>query len=153
MVLNEFGEIVHCTWDDLPNHIGGIELDSFVVMPNHVHGIIVITEVGTEPKDRASSEPALTGTSLLPEIVRQLKTFSARRINQRRGVQGLSVWQRNYYEHIIRDEKDLTRIREYIANNPVNWQSDENYLEMPRTVVAENFSVTVKSRRGKEGNK
>jgi hypothetical protein len=101
----------------------------------------------------AGSKPAPTGTRILPEIVRQLKTFSARRINQRRGVQGLSVWQRNYYEHIIRDEKDLTRIREYIANNPVNWLSDENYREMPRTVVAENFSVTVKSRRGKEGNK
>ena len=161
MALNEFGEIVQYTWDDLPNHIAGIELDAFVIMPNHVHGIIVITGAGLEQKDRAGLEqkeraglePAPTGTRILPEIVRQLKTFSARRINQRRGVQGLSVWQRNYYEHIIRDEKDLTRIREYIANNPVNWLSDENYREMPRTVVAENFSVTVKSRRGKEGNK
>jgi REP element-mobilizing transposase RayT len=140
MALNEFGEIVQYTWDDLPNHIAGIELDAFVIMPNHVHGIIVITGAGLEQKDRAGLEPAPTGTRILPEIVRQLKTFSARRINKKRGTPGLPVWQRNYYEHIIRDEEDLTRIREYIVNNPVNWQTDENYV-----AVAGDSSTTVKS--------
>ncbi|MCK9295183.1 MAG: hypothetical protein M0P70_08855 [Desulfobulbaceae bacterium] len=158
MALNEFGEIVQYTWDDLPNHIAGIELDAFVIMPNHIHGIIVITgaglkqkeRAGLEQKERAGLEPAPTGTRILPEIVRQLKTFSARRINRKRVTPGLPVWQRNYYEHIIRNEDNLNRIREYIANNPVNWQSDENYLVMPSAAVPEDFPATAEARRDKE---
>ncbi len=120
MVLNEFGEIVKNTWVDLPNHITGLELDEFVIMPNHFHGIVVIIEAGLEP--RAGLEPART--SLL-EIVRQLKTFSARRINKIRGIQGLPVWQRNYWEHIVRNEKELNRIRAYILDNPSQWEADK----------------------------
>jgi REP element-mobilizing transposase RayT len=116
MILNKYGEIVKGTWEDLVNHISGVELDAFVIMPNHVHGIIVIG--GETPCP-------------LPEIVRQMKTFSARRINKMRGTQGIPVWQRNYYEHIIRGESDLNSLREYIDNNPVNWQLDENYPETP----------------------
>lgn len=139
MVLNEYGEIVKDTWEDLINHVDGIELDAFVIMPNHVHGIIVIIRAGLV-QDGAGLEPAPTGKRTLPEIVRQLKTFSARRINKKRGAQGLPVWQRNYYEHAIRDDDDLTRIHGYIANNPINWLSDENYL---------NFSATAESQRSK----
>jgi REP element-mobilizing transposase RayT len=62
----------------------------------------------------------------LPEIVRALKTFSARKINQIRKTPGVPVWQRNYYEHIIRDENDLNRVREYIHHNPARWETDEN---------------------------
>jgi REP element-mobilizing transposase RayT len=116
MFLNKYGEIVIDTWEDLVNHITGIELDAFVIMPNHVHGIVVIGEAAP---------------CSLSEIVRQLKTFSARRINKMRGTQGILVWQRNYYEHIIRGEDDLNSLREYIDNNPVNWQLDENYPETP----------------------
>jgi REP element-mobilizing transposase RayT len=65
----------------------------------------------------------------LPEIVRQLKTFSARRINQMRGTPGVPVWQRNYYERIIRDDIELYYVRQYIINNPKNWESDENYYD------------------------
>ncbi len=117
MKLNECGEIVQHTWDDLVNHNENIELDAFVVMPNHIHGIVTID-------NRAGLEPAPT----LSEIVRQLKTFSARRINKIRDTQGVRVWQRNYYEHVIRDENELNRVREYIANNPANWLTDENNL-------------------------
>jgi REP element-mobilizing transposase RayT len=126
MRVNPLGEIVAWTWNDLPNHNPHVELDAFVVMPNHVHGIIVIVDnpVG------AGSEPAPTMAMVtirrhgLPEIVRQFKTFSARRINALRGTPGIPVWQRNYYEHIIRDEESLKRIREYIANNPMQWALD-----------------------------
>ncbi len=130
MTLNEYGEIVQQTWDDLVNHIEGIDLeDAFVVMPNHIHGIVVIDEqVGLAKRagltNRAGLEPAPT----LSEIVRQLKTFSARRINKRRGTPGIPVWQRNYHERIIRGENELKQIREYIANNPANWLRDENNL-------------------------
>jgi REP element-mobilizing transposase RayT len=112
--INKYGEIVRETWEDLVNHNTGIELDAFVIMPNHVHGIIVIDGMTPCP---------------LPEIVRQLKTFSARRINNLRGTPGNQIWQRNYYEHVIRGEEDLNILREYIDNNPAKWQLDENYLE------------------------
>jgi putative transposase len=133
MRLNVLGEIVHRTWNDLPNHVVRIVLDEFVVMPNHIHGIIMIGDqsaVGAGSVGAGSvgagSEPAPTTTKRhgLPEIIRQFKTFSARRINEHRGTAGTPVWQRNYYEHIIRDEASLNRIRDYIVNNPMQWALD-----------------------------
>lgn len=122
MRLNDLGAIVAWTWQDLPNHVRNVVLDAFIVMPNHVHGIIVLTDdpgvVG------AGSEPAPTRCYALPEIIRQFKTFSARRINALRGTPGVPVWQRNYYEHIIRNEQSLHRIRLYIDRNPARWSLD-----------------------------
>jgi putative transposase len=190
MHLNEAGQIVVQTWQDLPNHISNVQLDAFVVMPNHVHGIIIITDhaggigagfkparttigpgptagpgsvagsgptagpgsvAGSGPTTGpgsvavvvgsgsvgsgsvgAGSEPAPTRSSHgLPEIVRQFKTFSARRINELRGTPGTPVWQRNYYEHIIRDEFSLSRIRQYIAENPARWDVDQENPQRP----------------------
>jgi REP element-mobilizing transposase RayT len=155
MQLNEHGQIVWDVWYDLPNHVSNVVLDAFVVMPNHVHGILIINDgvVGAGSVG-AGSEPAPTSTTTLPgptsttrentptttkrhglpEIIRQFKTFSARRINELRGTTGTLVWQRNYYEHIIRDEAALNRIRKYIANNPLQWALDR---ENPVGVVRE----------------
>ncbi|MEX2160155.1 MAG: transposase [Dehalococcoidia bacterium] len=137
MVLNEYGEIVRECWQDLPSHYDNVVLDAFVVMPNHVHGIIVLVgepDVVGEPQVGAGLKPAPT-TSVpvrrchgLPEIVRGLKTFSSRRINVLRETEGTRVWQRNYYEHIVGDEKDLARIRAYIEDNPRNWEDDEYHV-------------------------
>lgn len=124
MVLNNVGEIVEKCWNDLPDHYMNIILDSHVIMPNHFHGIIVIDDV---PLVWAGLKPAHTRG--LPEFVRALKTFSARRINKSRQTTGIPVWQRNYYEHIIRDEAELNGIRQYISDNPKNWESDDNFIE------------------------
>jgi REP element-mobilizing transposase RayT len=121
MRLNEFGRIVREAWDDLPNHYPNVEMDAFVIMPNHIHGIIVFVGAGLKP---APTNPAPTKNHGLPEIVRALKTFSARRINQLRGTPGVPVWQRNYYEHIIRTEQALHAIRCYIVDNPMRWHRD-----------------------------
>ena len=125
--LNDAGSMVQEVWHDLPKHYAEIELDSFVVMPNHVHGIVALHD---DRSGRAGLKPAPTKTRPgLPEIVRAFKTFSARSVNGLRGTQGLSVWQRNYYEHVIRVETELARIREYIKNNPLQWELDrENPL-------------------------
>jgi putative transposase len=112
--LNEMGMIVQQTWDDLPTHYYGIRLDACIVMPNHVHGIIVLAD---EPETRRA----------VPEIVRGFKTFSARRINQRARKRGV-LWQRGYYEHVIRIEKAFHRIRDYIANNPARWADDPDNI-------------------------
>ena len=134
-----FGKIVEYTWFDLPNHIDTVKLDVFTIMPNHVHGIIVIKNDNVDIENdsingsgmvRVGSEPTLTKRKHHPltEIIRQFKTFSARRINKKRNISGIPVWHRNYYEHIIRDGKELNRIRFYIENNPVNWHEDDYYI-------------------------
>ena len=130
MILNENGQIVQTVWDELPQHYNHVELGEFVIMPNHIHGIIIINaNVG------AGLKPAPTGTTTnhgLPEIVRALKTFSARKINANVGAglkpaptHGEKIWQRNYWEHIIRNEKSHQRIANYIINNPMNWNKDK----------------------------
>lgn len=139
MRLNDGGRIIQATWDELPDHYLGVECDSFVVMPNHVHGIIVLVhDVGASGIDvGAGLKPAQPGfrptiaprvglkpAPTLSEIVRAFKTFSARQINDIRRTPGVPVWQRNYYEHIVRSETELIRIREYVANNPPQWEMD-----------------------------
>jgi REP element-mobilizing transposase RayT len=124
IALNEIGKIAKSVWLDLPRHYFNIELDAFVTMPNHVHGIVFIVGAGLKP-----APTDVTKHHSLPEIVRGVKTFSSRRINEMRAIPGIPLWQRNYYEHIIRDENELNRIREYIINNPLQWQFDR---ENPR---------------------
>jgi REP element-mobilizing transposase RayT len=124
--LNEFGRIVERSWADLPEHYFGVQCDAFVVMPNHIHGIIVLGEPIV-----AGFKPAPTRRHGLPEIVRALKTFSARRINEMRHTPAMPVWQRNYYEHIIRGDGELLRVREYILNNPLDWENDRENPSQP----------------------
>ena len=142
-VGNEFSGIVHACWNDLPNHYTHIRLDEFVIMPNHIHGIIVIRDstnivgAGFKPApttgtgrdwNRAGFNPAPTTRHGLPEIVRALKTFSSRRINQT-GM--LFKWQRDYYEHVVRNETSLFLIRKYVRENPVRWECDaENHIDL-----------------------
>lgn len=127
MQLNAAGNIVLDCWKDLANHYERIEQDAFIVMPNHVHGIIVIRDsenTGGPKLQRAGYKPAPTHGHTLSEVVRGFKTFSARRLNQLRNRVGQPVWQRNYYEHVIRNEQTLTAVREYILNNPAKWAED-----------------------------
>ena len=119
MVLNEYGNIVKNTWEDLPNHIAGIELDEFVVMPNHFHCILVITGAGLEPAPTGGAH--VVGNRAANENV------FGRRINNKRCTPGVSVWQRNYREHIVRNETELNHIRQYIRDNPARWESDKLY--------------------------
>jgi REP element-mobilizing transposase RayT len=141
MQWNEHNCIVQACWDDLPYHYPHVELDAFVVMPNHIHGIIVLVDVvGAGLRPAPTTAPATTPTTGkrhdLPEIVRAFKSFSARRINGIRQTPGVPVWQRNYYEHIIRDENELNCIREYVMSNPVQWQYDR---EIPDRLPDRNY--------------
>ena len=114
MELNIYGRIVSARWHNLPRYHVYIELDAFVVMPNHVHGIVVIRSDSTELAKRRP----------ISEIVSGFKTFSSRRINEVRGTSGIPVWQRNYWEHVIRDEDSFSRIHDYILTNPLRWDLD-----------------------------
>ncbi len=138
MRCNAFGEIVWACWDDLPNHYANIELDACIVMPNHIHGIILITgDIHVHARDRvgAGLRPAPTNTVTavskkhgLTEVVRALKSFSARRINPLRGTPGTPVWQRSFHDHIIRSEGACTALREYIACNAAQWAADRYFV-------------------------
>jgi REP element-mobilizing transposase RayT len=150
--LNQFGRIVKATWNELPHHYSGVGCDAFVVMPNHIHCVIGLVDdeglgandvgAGLKPARgvvagpnsvRAGLKPAPTRPGL-PEIIRGFITFSARRINELRETRGVPVWQRNYYEHVIRDEESLNRIRKYILDNPAQWAFDP---ENPAATAAE----------------
>ena len=123
MRLNVLGRIVERCWFDLRAHYPRIELENFVVMPNHVHGIVVL-----KPPLAASDR-----IHPLPEIVRGFKTFSSRAANAiRRRTEPL--WQRGFHDRIVRDESELARIREYIDNNPAVWRLDRENPDLPPAV-------------------
>jgi REP element-mobilizing transposase RayT len=130
MRLNDHGVIARTAWEDLPNDYDGVRLDAFVVMPNHVHGIVWLQDtVGAGFKPAPTPRPNRHG---LPEFVRAFKTFSSRRINERRRTTGRPVWQRGYYEHVVRNMESLQRIEEYILSNPSRWALDP---ENPQRMV------------------
>jgi putative transposase len=130
MIKNEYGRTVCACWDDLPNHYAGIRLDAFVVMPNHIHGIVAVMDVEAihesplRHKTVPSHGAAHRRSMLLPKIIGRFKMNSGKHINRLRQTPGVAVWQRNYFEHIIRNEQSLERIREYIADNPRRWNKD-----------------------------
>jgi len=159
MRLSEIGEVVRDIWESLPERYPGVELDESVIMPNHKHGIIVITpeaeQMATkasdgfaregvaysvravhEPPLRTPVDPALPSAQdrrrmLLPKIIGYFKMNVAKRANQIRLMPGMPFWQRDYYEHVIRDEADLRRIRDYIASNPLKWELDQMHPNNP----------------------
>ncbi len=139
MILNDAGKIAEQCWLEIPDHYPGIELDVFVIMPNHIHGIIVIafcnaemSSVGAqdfEPLHDSPRYPENKFQKTIPRsigsIVRGYKTGVT--IWFRKNTDVYSVWQRNYYERIIRNDTELNNIREYIINNPANWKNDDNF--------------------------
>lgn len=167
MALNEAGQMVQGVWDALPMHYLGIKTDAFIIMPNHIHGIIIIrpsdmgpssSAVGAGPRACPGNAPqshdigrphvghprvrlphpgqpqgvAPTKTVTLPDVVHRFKTLTTKRYTDGVKHNGWKpfpgrLWQRNYWEHVVRNERELHRIREYITNNPAKWESDRLY--------------------------
>lgn len=121
MILTTEGEIATQCWLAIPNHHPQVELDLFVVMPNHIHGILLV--VGDSESKSVVAGKCRSPSRTIGSIVRGFK------IGVTKGIRAIDaskeVWQRNYYEHIIRDEDYLDRIREYILANPRQWQFDK----------------------------
>lgn len=126
MALNEAGNIIQTVWDELPKRYAAIALDLFVVMPNHVHGIIVLTSMSVVGAGLAlpGSMGAASSAPTLGDVIRAFKSLSAIQVNRLLMRTGQPLWQRNYYEHVIRNDASLDGIREYIFGNPQNWMED-----------------------------
>ena len=143
MVLNEYGKIVYEEWflsTKIRNEIV-LHKKEFIVMPNHIHGIVWIKsdiiDVGITEMNGTTGLLGSTGRSTqltrpngpanksLSSFIAGYKSSVTKRINQIRQAPGVPVWQRNYYEHIIRNESGVNKIREYILNNPSNWKKDD----------------------------
>jgi REP element-mobilizing transposase RayT len=168
MNLNDAGRMVQATWDELPVFYPGVETDYFVVMPNHIHGIIVLVGAGPracpgsgddgvrvsadslpEHRGAETGQPrgvAPTGeregesTLSLSDVVHRFKTLTTKRYTDGVKQAGWApyrgrFWQRNYYEHVVRDEAGLDRFRRYIEGNPARWADDDenpNKIQQPR---------------------
>lgn len=133
MRVNGFGEIVREEWERSAEIRPELTIDAFVVMPNHFHGIVMI-DVGAhgvrllnanEHDNRAHVRAPLRPPKSLGAFIAGFKSAATKRINALRRTAGHPVWQRNYYEHVIRDDRDLAAIRDYIAGNPARWLEDE----------------------------
>jgi putative transposase len=123
--VNQYGHIVATAWEWLQKQYPYVNLDPYIVMPNHFHGIIHIVEI--DDRGRGGSRPAPTENNKikpLGELIGAFKTTSAKQINLLRSTPGMFIWQRNYYEHIIRDQSELEDCVKYIYSNPENWVGD-----------------------------
>jgi REP element-mobilizing transposase RayT len=128
--LSTCGKIIERQWLDLPNQYDNVELDEYVIMPNHIHGILILNNHAFAGlRAQASSAPTLS------QIIRSFKSRSAMEYLKFLKANNLNVsgkiWQRSFYDHVIRNERSLNAIREYILDNPANWKLDmENLLTL-----------------------
>jgi REP element-mobilizing transposase RayT len=136
MTMNAWGQIVYDEWVKSAEIRKEIQLDVFVVMPNHIHGIVVITRdedgrkhdrvgaTGRSPLRQPNNAPRGPAKRSLGSFIAGFKPAVTKRINEIRGAPRAPIWQRNYHEHIIRNETSLNRIRQYIIENPLRWDTD-----------------------------
>ena len=130
--LSDIGQIVTDCWRAIPIHFRNTALDEFVVMPNHIHGIIVIKGNnslqddgnGVGNNDRCSLRNA-RNMQLLPKIISQYKSSVTRMVRRQWNNHSFG-WQKSFYDHVIRNNQDLHRARTYIQNNPLSWALDKN---------------------------
>jgi putative transposase len=121
MHLNTAGQTARDCWNAIPEHFPNASIDTFVVMPNHIHGIIRITtgRPHTETVPRSGAAPRSLGA-----IVGSFKAAVSKRINEARASPGAPIWQRNYFDKRIVEPDGLDRVRAYIRDNPRNWATD-----------------------------
>jgi len=147
MIFNQYGEIIKEIWNNIPYHYENIILDEYVIMPNHIHGIIIIIEnnpVGTEHRSVQISGQSIVGTEhrsvphcsvpneanprnygLVSKIVKSFKETCVKTIRSRFD-DFTFAFQRSFYDHIIHNEKSLNAIRQYIVENPLKWDINED---------------------------
>jgi putative transposase len=132
--LSEIGKIVEAVWREIPAHFPNVSSDEYVIMPNHVHGIIRIESDIVRARHASplrvhanKSSPKGTDSRSLGAIIGSFKSAVTKRIHLLQGFQNIHLWHRNYYEHVIRNVRDYERVLDYIQSNPINWEQDSEY--------------------------
>ena len=129
MELNENGKIVKSEWLKTEEIRDNVSTDEFIIMPNHLHGILFIDEPadrrGTVHRAPTAERFGQPTSNSIPTIIRSFKATVTKQINEGRNTPGLPVWQRGFYDRIVRNDDELNRIREYIVYNPLKWQLDK----------------------------
>ena len=140
MQSSPFGRVASAQWQQLPYRFPYLEFGEWVIMPNHIHGILVITGRGEASQDKRSCSPELliedasplrpngTTPGSVGAIIQIYKSITSRKISTQAKNLKRSVWQRNYFEHIIRNEREFLAISNYILTNPQNWEKDSEYM-------------------------
>ena len=148
MRLNKIGQIVVECWNRISQHFPSVELGDSVIMPNHFHGIISWNnrrgevsspdDITPNRRGEVSSSNVITpnrrgevSSPALGKIIAYFKYQSTKHINQHHNTPGTRIWQRNYHDHIIRDDPDLQRLRQYIQDNPMKWELDQLHPDNP----------------------
>ena len=157
MRLNKIGQIIVECWNRVPQHFPSVELSEYVIMPNHFHGIVswgipgmidpqplVGARLPRPPEDTntrrgevASPDSIVTdrrgevASPALSKIIAYFKYQSTKSINRHHNTPGTRIWQRNYHDHIIRDDPDLQRLRQYVQDNPMKWELDQLHPDNP----------------------
>jgi len=126
LALNDLGTLVAEEWQKTAEIRPTVEVDLYVVMPNHIHGILFISQ---SRRARQSLGNATIRANSLGSIIAQFKSVVTKRSRRLAITPNLPIWKRNYYDHIVRNEKDLDRIRQYIVANPARWSEDRYFTE------------------------
>jgi putative transposase len=116
--LTKHGEVVRTAWVDLTNRFAGLALDEYILMPNHLHGILCFVGAGLP---RPSSMPNRSAGFSLSDVMRVFKSISTIEVNRAFHTPGRPLWQRSYFDHIIRDVEDMRNHQTYILENPLRW--------------------------------
>lgn len=128
IALNDVGRAVQSEWSAMALHRDHIELDAFVVMPNHVHGIIWLLDHPNTSRPASRERPSRAFGKMdarsLPAVVRGFKSAATRHVNIVRDAPGTPLWQKNYYERVLRGDRELHDVRKYISENPLRWALD-----------------------------
>lgn len=129
MVLSQYGEIAEKFWKEIPEHYDKVEMDEYVIMPNHIHGILIINNE-KEIRTERCSVPTNTKRpyGLLSKIIKSFKNAVIMEVLRKLDDRNFG-WQRSFYDHVIRNEESLYEIRKYIAQNPLKWELEKNNIE------------------------
>ncbi len=128
MVLNDIGLTIHREWSKTPLLRSNVKLDVFVVMPNHIHGIVLISGAARGESPSVPTTNFRSPSQTIGAIIRGFKSAATKQINIIRSSPGTKLWQRNFYERVICNEGELSLMRQYIVENPAQWEFDKENL-------------------------
>lgn len=132
--LSDIGEAVQDCWLAIPQHFGQVELGQYIIMPNHIHAILLIHDISPNPTDSVGAKHVspktsmtVTKTTSVSTIIGSFKAAVTRIARKNQLTRNVPLWQRGFYDHIIRNQDDAHRIAQYILDNPLKWESDDYY--------------------------